>query len=214
VLPLEPHVDGLHFLTDLLIGVSYVAISWMLARFWYRSKEAIRLSWIVLGFGVFIVACGATHFLEVWTLWTPVYWLSGTVKAITAAASMTVAIVLPRVLPKVAVLIRSAGESRQREVDLEVANEALRTEISSRNKAERKFRALLDAAPDAKVVVNGAGEIVLVIRQTEKLFGYKREELLGHLVELLVPERFRGQHPGHRGELKFFWSRMTHWTSS
>ena len=45
---------GLHFLTDLLIGVSYVVISWMLARFWYRSKEAIPLSWIVLGFGVFM----------------------------------------------------------------------------------------------------------------------------------------------------------------
>ena len=71
-------------------------------------------------------------------------------------------------------------------------------DVSDRRKVEAKFRGLLEAAPDAIVIVGRGGRIELINGQTEKLFGYRREELLGQRVEVLVPERFRGQHAGHR----------------
>jgi protein-histidine pros-kinase len=78
-----------------------------------------------------------------------------------------------------------------------VVSAAIR-DISDRKKADERFKDLLDSAPDAMVVVNKDGRIVLINAQTERLFGYSRHELVGEYVELLVPERFRQSHPRHR----------------
>jgi PAS domain S-box-containing protein len=64
--------------------------------------------------------------------------------------------------------------------------------------AEKRFRALLEAAPDAMVIVDRSGVILLVNAQTESMFGYGRADLLGQPVELLVPPRFRAPHRSHR----------------
>ncbi|WP_128380760.1 PAS domain S-box protein [Streptomyces cavernae] len=71
-------------------------------------------------------------------------------------------------------------------------------DVTERKAAEERFRGLLEAAPDAMVIVDDAGIIKLVNAQTEALFGYRREELLGHPVELLVPGRFGTHHVEHR----------------
>jgi PAS domain S-box-containing protein len=65
-------------------------------------------------------------------------------------------------------------------------------------RVEAKWRAMLEAAPDAIVAVDAKGRITLVNAQTERLFGYQRDELLGQLMEVLVPEQARRVHPEHR----------------
>ena len=71
-------------------------------------------------------------------------------------------------------------------------------DITDRKRADQKFKDLLEAAPDAMVIVNRDGHIVLVNSQAVKLFGWSRDELLGQPIDLLVPQRFSARHPDHR----------------
>lgn len=71
-------------------------------------------------------------------------------------------------------------------------------DITPRKKADAKFKTILEATPDCLVVINNEGKIVLVNDRTEQLFGYKPNELIEQYIECLIPQRFHGNHVGHR----------------
>jgi len=125
---------SLHMVSDLLIGLSYVGISMML---WYmvrRFKRHLPFHWIYIAFGVFIVACGITHFMEVIVLWFPYYWVAGTIKAVTAIASVGTAVALPSLVPKTVELVQTAKTSAELRRNLEVTNR----ELAVRNRELRR----------------------------------------------------------------------------
>jgi PAS domain S-box-containing protein len=311
----------LHVVSDLLIAIAYFSIPLTLVWF-VRKRRDLPFSWMFVLFGLFIVACGSTHVMEVWNLWHANYWLAGVLKAVTAAASIPTAILLARLVPQAldlpnvsqwvqqtASLEKEVRDRRELELDLRISESNYREQaelldltddavmgrglegkifywnrgaerlygwrkeeargqithelfqtrfpkplpeieaqmlekgswegelvhqrregasivvssrwvlrrdvtgkpvsilesnrdITHRKQEEEKFRNLLEAAPDAMVIVNDRGHIVLTNAQTERLFGYPRQELLGQPVEILIPERYRGKHPAHR--LGFF----------
>jgi signal transduction histidine kinase len=116
---------ALHVGSDVAIWLSYVAISCTLAYLVWRTRSDVPFSWMFLAFGLFIVACGFTHFMEVVVLWKPLYWLAGDVKLVTAVASVVTAIALPGLIPQVHKMVTAASLSEERRVQLEKANEGL-----------------------------------------------------------------------------------------
>ena len=85
-----PGLVWLHVISDSLIALAYLSIPFTLAYF-VRRRTDLPFDWMFLSFGVFILACGATHAMEVWNLWHADYWVAGVVKAVTAIASLATA---------------------------------------------------------------------------------------------------------------------------
>ncbi|PZV12946.1 MAG: hypothetical protein DCF21_14855 [Leptolyngbya sp.] len=128
----QPGLVWLHLLSDALIALSYWMIAGALVYFVQRRPDVPfkPLFWL---FATFIMACGATHLLSVWTLWFPTYWVSGGVKAITALVSLFTALELVPRLP-LALALPNATQL----MDL---NRALQEEIGDRKQAEADLRA-------------------------------------------------------------------------
>ncbi len=127
----QTNLVGLHILSDAFIALAYYSIPATLYYF-VRKRQDLPFDWIFLLFSAFIVACGTTHLIEIWTLWHPTYWLSGFVKAVTALISVITAVQLVPLVPQALALPSPA--------QLEQANQELQTQIAERLRVEKELR--------------------------------------------------------------------------
>ena len=127
----QTNLVSLHVLSDGLIALAYYSIPVTLF-YLVRHRRDLPFEWVFLLFAAFIVACGTTHVLEIWTLWYPTYWISGLVKAFTALVSVITATQLFPVMPKVLALPSPA--------QLEQANFALQSQVTERLRAESELK--------------------------------------------------------------------------
>jgi signal transduction histidine kinase len=123
----------LHVISDGFITVAYYSIPITLIYFVRRRKD-LQFNWIFVCFALFIVACGTTHLMEIWNIWHPTYWLSGTIKGVTALASVFTAIALVQLVPQ-ALALPSPQILRE-------TNDYLHKEIDQRRRAEEEVQKL------------------------------------------------------------------------
>lgn len=182
-----------HIVADAAIFAAYMAIPCVLAFFVLRRRDVpfLPVFWL---FAAFILFCGFGHLVEASIFWRPWYRFSGLIKVCTAVVSWATVFALAPIIPRA---LRLPG--------LEEVNRRLEKEIAERQRVEQslqaseiRFRMLVDAAPTAMIMIGRDGRIVLVNRECERLFGYSRDELLGALIEMIVPERSRARHPALR----------------
>jgi PAS domain S-box-containing protein len=124
-----PGLVWLHVIADALIVLAYYSMPIALVYF-VRKRTDIKFGWMFVCFAIFILACGTTHLLEIWNIWHAQYWLSGSIKAVTALASVPTAILLVRLIPAALALPSPAA--------LERANADLESEIQNRRNAEER----------------------------------------------------------------------------
>ena len=124
----RPEIVWLHAPSDTLIALSYYLIPIVLIYF-VRKRTDLPFNWIFVMFGVFIMACGTTHLMEVVTLWRPVYRLSGVIKAFTAVVSIATAVMLVKLIPQALALPSP--------MQLRTANLNLENEIKHRRRVEQ-----------------------------------------------------------------------------
>jgi len=193
----EPELIWLHVLSDALIASAYFSIPFALMIFVVKRRD-LKFSWLYLSFSIFILACGVTHVLSIYTLWVPIYGIEGLVKALTAGASVFTAGMLWPLLPKL-IAIPSPFELRQ-------AQAALEQEETLRREAERllqqvgetqralgesmaRLTAVVETAVDGVILIDHRGRILLFNPACERLFGYRADEVMHRNVKLLVPHR-------------------------
>lgn len=127
----QPDLVLLHLVSDALIGLAYYSIPITLVYF-VQKRQDLPFNWIFQLFGIFIIACGTTHLMEVWTLWHPTYWVSGTIKLVTATLSVYTAVLLVPIIPQALDLPSPA--------QLEMANQELQQQMTERQQAEEALR--------------------------------------------------------------------------
>lgn len=183
----KPGLVGLHIASDALIALAYYSIPLMLVYFVQKRRD-IPFNWIFLMFGAFIIACGTTHIMEIWTLWHPTYWLSGLLKAGTAAVSLYTAGELIPLIPQALALPSPA--------QLEEANQSLQQEIRERlqteqalKKSEELYRGIVEDQTELICRYLPDGTLTFVNQAYSRYLGKKRDELIGQkFISLILEE--------------------------
>ncbi|MEB3338758.1 MAG: PAS domain S-box protein, partial [Leptolyngbyaceae bacterium] len=176
----KPGLVWLHVISDLLIAIAYYSIP--ISLFYVvRKRRDLPFNWMFLLFSSFIVACGTTHLMGVWTLWHPTYWLSGSMKLVTATVSLYTAGQLLNLVPQVLELPSPA--------QLEAANQELKQQINERQQVEEERRTLslaLENAVEGIAQLDIDGRYVAVNGAYASRIGYTPEEMIGMDWQLTV----------------------------
>ncbi|MBL7649909.1 MAG: PAS domain S-box protein [Candidatus Hydrogenedentes bacterium] len=176
----------LHIASDIAIWGAYMAIPATITFFLMKRRDVPFLSifWLFAGFTFF---CGTTHLLDAFIFWWPAYRFAGVVKFLTAVVSWATVLALIPVIPRALALPR-----------LGLDNVELQEALRAAQKSEERLRHVIEAAPNGMVIVDEQGRIVSANSACRSIFGYESEELVGRLIEELVPPRHRAAHPGFR----------------
>jgi len=198
----EPELIWLHVTSDALIAMAYFSIPIALAIFVSKRRD-LKFGWVYWAFGVFILACGFTHVLSIYTLWVPIYGIEGLVKAATAIASVFTAGMLWPLLPEL-LTIPSPFELRQVRAALEEEEmkgrgaERLLAQFQETQRALResmaRLTAVVETAVDGFILIDSRGRILLFNPACERLFGYRADEVFQENVKLLMPQTYSLHH--------------------
>jgi two-component system, cell cycle sensor histidine kinase and response regulator CckA len=182
----DPIFFFLHVISDLMIGLAYVVISAGLIVFARRAGRSLPFLWAFVAFGLFIVACGMTHFFAVLTLWEPLAWTAGGMKYLTAIVSMGTAAAIPYLLPQALQLLDLGRRSERQRAELEQTH----VELTRRAALLNDQAELLQLTRDAIIVREvGTNHVRFWNRGAERLYGWSSEEALGtDIQELLHPQ--------------------------
>jgi PAS domain S-box-containing protein len=183
----------LHVASDVVIALAYFSIPITLVYF-VRKKRDLPFHWMFQMFGLFIVACGSTHVLEVWNLWHADYWLAGIVKLITALASIITAILLFQLVPKALALaspdvLKEANQKLiERTEELARANAELASANGALLLSREQQRSLFDAIPYPVWVFDWETLDIKDVNQSAiASYGYSRKEFLSLSIKDLRP---------------------------
>jgi PAS domain S-box-containing protein len=176
----------LYIVSDLLIWSAYFAIPVVIINYISKKKDAKFLKLYFL-FAAFILACGATHFLDAVAFWIPAYRLSALVRLITGILSWITVFHLVKLLP-VAFSLKS-----QQELEKEIAQRKKAEEQA--RESEEQIQTVFRAAPDAVIAIDEEGTIIKWNPKAEILFGWAAVEAIGKpLSETIIPHRYREAH--------------------
>ncbi len=184
----QPELIWLHVSSDAVIALAYFGIAAALAVFVSR-RDDLALGWIFWMFALFILACGLTHAIEIWTLWEPVMASRAAVKAITALASIMTAILLWPLIPRVLAMPTPAELRRvSRTLDVTIAQKT-RTEEALRE-TEHRHELLVNGVTDyALIMLDPRGRVAEWNRGAARIKGYAAREIVGdHFSRFYTPE--------------------------